>query len=220
MAEHKSMGKGLRIEKEKSQVKQNDTFQEEAISVTGEEMTGVKAELGGWIRLKIVDPLVVILKRGVEPKQLALSAALGLTLGIFPICGVTVLLCGIAATLLGSAIQAPTLMLANLIATPIELSLVIPFLRVGEVITGGAHLPLTSDALKKLITGQASHEVLLGVMHALIGWLVTAPFILMVLYILFIPIFKFSVHKFSHHPASPKKTHQPHPEAKIKVRNV
>lgn len=178
-------------------------------------MTGARGGLGGWIRLKIVDPLIVILKRGVEPKQLALSAALGLTLGIFPICGVTVLLCGIAATLLGSTIQAPTLMLANFIATPIELSLVIPFLRVGEFITGGAHLPLTSDALKKLITGQASHEVLLGVGHALIGWLVTAPFIFMVLYILFIPIFKFSVRKFSHHPPSPKKMHQPDPETKL-----
>ncbi|KAH9331420.1 hypothetical protein KI387_003528, partial [Taxus chinensis] len=56
----------------------------------------------------VVDPIVVILRRGVEPKQLALSAALGLTLGVFPICGVTVLLCGIAAAVLGSTVHAPT----------------------------------------------------------------------------------------------------------------
>lgn len=45
-------------------------------------------------------------------------------------------------------------------------SLVVPFLRFGEAITGGPHFPLTSDALKKVFTGQASHEVLLSVAHA------------------------------------------------------
>lgn len=45
-------------------------------------------------------------------------------------------------------------------------SLVVPFLRFGEVIFGGPHFPLTSDALKKVLTGQASHEVILSVVHA------------------------------------------------------
>lgn len=45
-------------------------------------------------------------------------------------------------------------------------SLVIPFLRLGEVISGGPHFPLTSDALKKVVTGQASREILLSVLHA------------------------------------------------------
>lgn len=45
-------------------------------------------------------------------------------------------------------------------------SLVVPFLRFGEIITGGSHFPLTSDALKKVFTGQASHEVLISIAHA------------------------------------------------------
>jgi len=45
-------------------------------------------------------------------------------------------------------------------------SLVVPFLRFGEIITGGSHFPLTSDALKKVFTGEASHEVLLSIAHA------------------------------------------------------
>lgn len=45
-------------------------------------------------------------------------------------------------------------------------SLVIPFLRLGEAISGGPHFPLTSDALKRVLTGQASHEVLLSILHA------------------------------------------------------
>lgn len=45
-------------------------------------------------------------------------------------------------------------------------SLLVPFLRFGEILSGGPHFPLTADALKKVLTGQASWEVLLSVAHA------------------------------------------------------
>ncbi|KAG8378562.1 hypothetical protein BUALT_Bualt08G0149800 [Buddleja alternifolia] len=140
--------------------------------------------LGSWFHEKVVDPLLHIARQGTEPTQLAFSAALGITLGLFPICGVTVFLCGMA------------------IAT---LSLVVPFLRFGEFITGGPHFPLNSDAFKKVLTGQASYEVLQSIFHALLGWLVAAPFILGALYFLSLPCFKILVHKFSVVPSSPKK---------------
>ncbi|XP_020680741.1 uncharacterized protein LOC110098302 isoform X1 [Dendrobium catenatum] len=158
-----------------------------------------------WLRKKIVDPFLQIIGRGAEPKQLAFSTALGLTLGIFPICGVTLLLCGFAIAILGKHCHAPSTLLANFIATPIELSLVIPFLRLGEFITGGSHFPLTSDALKKVLTGHASREVLLSIVHALLGWIVAAPIILAVLYSLFVPTFKYLIHKFGNVPSSPEK---------------
>ncbi|KAJ8647387.1 hypothetical protein MRB53_000410 [Persea americana] len=172
-----------------------------------------------WLNRKIVDPLIQILRRGAEPNQLAFSAALGITLGIFPICGVTVLLCGIAIAILGNLCHAPTLMLANFVATPIELSLVVPFLRFGEVISGSNHFPLTSDALRKVVTGQASREVLFSIFHALLGWLIAAPFILGILYVVFLPCFKYLLHKFSAVPSSPMHP-LPHPEINIKVRDV
>ncbi|GMN34571.1 hypothetical protein TIFTF001_044918 [Ficus carica] len=125
-----------------------------------------------------------------------------------------------AIAVLGLRCHAPTVMLANFIATPIELSLVVPFLRFGEVISGGSHFPLTSDALKKVLTGQASHDVLLSIAHALLGWLVAAPFILVALYILFLPCFKILVRKFSVIPSSPKKPVHSHSELKLKVRDV
>ncbi|XLR04303.1 hypothetical protein S83_070501, partial [Arachis hypogaea] len=43
---------------------------------------------------------------------------------------------------------------------------VVPFLRFGKFICGGPHFALTSDALKKVHTGRASHEVLLSIAHA------------------------------------------------------
>ncbi|KAL7258109.1 hypothetical protein ACSBR1_004267 [Camellia fascicularis] len=184
-------------------------------------MANAFCRMGPWFRRKIVDPLLQILRRGAEPKQLAFSAALGISLGVFPICGVTVFLCGLAIAVLGSHCHAPTVMLANFIATPIELSLMVPFLRLGEVITGGPHFLLTSDAFKKVLTGQASKEVLQSILHALLGWLVALPFILATLHVLFLPCFKILVRKFSTViPSSPKKPLSSHTEVRLKVRDV
>ncbi|KAG8487237.1 hypothetical protein CXB51_020575 [Gossypium anomalum] len=159
----------------------------------------------GWLNEKIVDPMIQILRKGAQPKQLAFSAALGLTIGVFPICGVTVVMCGMAIAVLGSLAHSPTVMLANFIATPIELSLMVPFLRFGELLTGGEPFELTSDALNKVLTGQASTELLFSIARALLGWLVAAPIVLGTLYFIFLPMFKFLVPKFGGAPE--KKEH-------------
>ncbi|XP_010455413.1 PREDICTED: uncharacterized protein LOC104737015 [Camelina sativa] len=163
-----------------------------------------KGRLKAWFNKKITDPLLQILRRGTEPKQLAFSAALGITLGVFPICGVPVLLCGVAFAVLGSSCHAPTVMLANIIATPAELALVVPFLRLGEKVTGGPHFPLTSDALRKVFTGQASQEVFFSIGNALLGWLVATPFFFISLYVVLLPCFKILVRKFGAASSTPK----------------
>ncbi|XP_042493626.1 uncharacterized protein LOC122073157 [Macadamia integrifolia] len=172
-----------------------------------------------WFNRKVVDPVRQILQRGAEPNQLAFSTALGFTLGVFPICGVTFFLCGMAIALLGSRCHPPSVMLANFLATPVELSLLIPFLRFGEFISGGSHFPLTPDAFKKVLTGQASWEVLLSIAHALLGWLIAAPFILAALYLVLLPCFKFLVSKFGSPPSPRKQIHSPR-EIKLKVRDA
>ncbi|CAM8926915.1 hypothetical protein QQ045_021418 [Rhodiola kirilowii] len=177
-------------------------------------------KIGNWVQHKVVDPLIHILRRGTEPDQLALSASVGFTLGIFPIVGVPIFLCGVAIALLGPLCHAPSVMLANLVITPIELSLVVPFLRFGEVITGGPHFALTSDALRKVVTGQASYEVLQSVLHALLGWLVAAPFIMAVLYVVLRPCCRLLVRKFGSNPLSPKKSDLSEMEVVLKVRDA
>ncbi|RZR71001.1 hypothetical protein BHM03_00002861 [Ensete ventricosum] len=190
-----------------------------------------------WLRTKVVDPLTQIIGRGAEPKQLAFSTALGVTLGVFPICGKNqsmligrrswfkvVLIC-IHSYM--RFLNSDSYHLRFLLS-----SLVVPFVRLGEVISGGPHFPLTSDALKKVVTGEATRDVLISVLHAvsqphtlcslytinnkdyvstnttllqLLGWVVAAPFILGALYAVFIPCFKFLIHRFNAAPESPKK---------------
>ncbi|KAH7366110.1 hypothetical protein KP509_18G063800 [Ceratopteris richardii] len=160
-------------------------------------MSSWSAWLRRWWRSKIADPILLILRRGTEPKQLAFSTALGFTLGVFPICGVTVFLCGVAAAILGSKCHTPSLMLANFIATPIELSLIIPFLRFGEWIANSdKQFELSSDAFKKIISGSASQDLLIAVFRVILGWLILAPVILGVLYVLFVPVYRWATWKF------------------------
>ncbi|EMS59342.1 hypothetical protein TRIUR3_13592 [Triticum urartu] len=146
-----------------------------------------------WLNARVVDPLLQVIQRGAEPKQLAFSAALGVTIGVFPICGTTVIIGGLAVAMLGARCNAVTVMVLNLAATPLELSLIIPFLRLGEIVTGGEHFPLTSDAFKMVLTGHASKDVLLSIFHAILGWMVAAPFVMAGLYTLSVPCFKYLV---------------------------
>jgi hypothetical protein len=120
------------------------------------------------------------------------------------IAGTTVILGGVAVAMLGSRCNAVTVMVLNLAATPLELSLIIPFLRLGEAITGSGHFPLTADALKNVLTGHASKDVLLSIVHAMLGWLIAAPFVLGVLYMVSVPCFKVLVDRFGGIPSSPR----------------
>lgn len=45
------------------------------------------------------------------------------------------------------------------------------------MITGGPHFPLTSGALKKVLSGSASHEVLLSIAHAVGAIMMSHAFI-------------------------------------------
>ncbi|KAH7441602.1 hypothetical protein KP509_03G045300 [Ceratopteris richardii] len=150
-----------------------------------------------WGHQKVVDPFIMILKRGLEPKLLSLSAALGLTIGLFPVCGVTLVLCALTAVILQSKCHVPTLMLGNFMASFFELGLLFPLMRVGEMVTGGEHFVISSDGLWEAIRGwRAPRGLIFGMMHAVIGWLLVSPFCVAILYGVFFPIFTYLTSKF------------------------
>ncbi|KAH7415169.1 hypothetical protein KP509_14G031200 [Ceratopteris richardii] len=144
-----------------------------------------------WGQHIVVDPFVVFLRRGLQPKVLSLSASLGFALGVFPICWVPLVFCAIVAVVLRSYCHVPTLMLGNFVASFFELGLVVPYMRAGELITGGEHFPLSSGIFWEAFKDQGSHMLMSGMLHAIIGWSALVPFTVIVLYILFLPLFKY-----------------------------
>ena len=96
-------------------------------------------------RRRVASPVIRQLKQGITPEKVALTVALGLVLGIFPILGTTTILCGVVAARL--RLNQPIIQLVNYIAYPLQLIAIIPLYRGGETLFGHAHLPLSVPLL-------------------------------------------------------------------------
>ncbi|CAI7747076.1 unnamed protein product [Closterium sp. NIES-53] len=125
------------------------------------------------------------------PLFLAFSLAAGFTAGLFPLCGLTAVLCTAVAFLLnvcGVPAHAPSMMAATFLATPFELSLIIPYMRLGEFIFQADRLSVSPSALVGALTGKSSSRLLMGLVHAVVAWLITSPFVTWILYRLLLPL--------------------------------
>ncbi|CAI5979765.1 unnamed protein product [Closterium sp. NIES-64] len=155
--------------------------------------------LAGWrswwvtrrFKASVLDPTLAIFRGGVPPKQLAFSLAAGFTAGLFPLCGLTAVLCTAVAFLLnacGVPAHAPSMMAATFLATPFELSLIIPYMRLGEFIFQADRLSVSPSALVGALTGKSSSRLLMGLVHAVVAWLITSPFLTWILYRVLLPL--------------------------------
>jgi len=69
------------------------------------------------------------LRQGISPQRLALTLALGFAIGCIPVVGVTTALCVVVA--LGLRLNFPAIQAANWAAAPLQLVLLVPFVRMG-----------------------------------------------------------------------------------------
>ncbi|MGB7547398.1 MAG: DUF2062 domain-containing protein [Terracidiphilus sp.] len=113
------------------------------------------------------------LRQGVSPRRLALTLALGFAIGCIPVVGVPTALCAMVA--LGIRLNLAAIQAANLAATPLQVALILPFMRLGGRLV--ASRPHAEPALGSLLHGSAlsfltASGSLAG--QALMGWLVIA----------------------------------------------
>ena len=94
---------------------------------------------------RVVTPVVAQLRQGVTPEKLALTIALGLALGCFPLLGSATLLCGLAG--LALRLNQPVIQLVNYGAYPLQLTLLIPHYRAGEWLFQSPPVPLSIPLL-------------------------------------------------------------------------
>jgi uncharacterized protein (DUF2062 family) len=116
------------------------------------------------------------LKQGLAPGELAAAVALGLAVGVIPLMGASTPLGVGVALLLG--LNQPVVQAANYLAYPLQLGLLVPFIRLGERIFHAPPLPLSvanlmagfrSDFLHTLATFWTT------IWHACVAWLLVAP---------------------------------------------
>ena len=142
-----------------------------------------------FVKRRLLDPILDLLRQGVTPDKIAMSLAFGLGIGIFPVLGVSTILCTVVAIVL--RLNLPAIQLVNYLAAPIQLALIIPFVRVGEHLLRVAPQPLSISEGFKLMANGVIHAVVVlwdAIVHAALGWIVIGPFLIYALYRIFKPL--------------------------------
>jgi len=144
-----------------------------------------------FLRRHFIDPIIGLLSQGITPRQLALSLAFGIGLGIFPVLGTTTVLCTVMA--LAWRLNRVAIHTVHFAITPVQLLLTIPFVRVGERVVQAPPQSPSMDARLELITASAGHAIVVlwgAIVHAVIGWVAIGPVAIYLLYRALTPILK------------------------------
>jgi len=144
-----------------------------------------------WVRRRVAEPVLAVLRIGVTPEKIALSIALGLVLGVFPVFGITTLLCLVAA--FGLRLNVVVMELFNYLAYPLHIALLVPFLRLGERILRLDPIPIHLAAVKHQLATDTWGAILVfarAEVRAIVGWLPVAPLAIAALYFALAPLLR------------------------------
>ena len=92
-----------------------------------------KAQVNGWLRM------------GIAPQRLALTLALGFAIGCLPVIGIPTALCLVVAIAL--RLNVPAIQAANYAAMPLQLALVLPFIKLGGRLFSSGPQPVLGKSL-------------------------------------------------------------------------
>jgi len=147
--------------------------------------------LGDWLGRKVRDPLVAELRQGTSPEALATAVATGAALGLLPFLGTTTAACALAGRI--ARLNHLALQLTNYLLAPLQLLLIIPFVRLGERLTGAAPVDLDVATIVRVFTetpGLFLERFGLAGLHAALGWFAVVPALAWLLRRLLLPGFR------------------------------
>lgn len=137
---------------------------------------------------KFVVPIVDLLRQGITPEKIALSLAFGIGLGVFPVLGSTTLLCTLAAILF--RLNLPAIQLVNYFVYPLQLVLLIPFMRFGERLFRSPHVSLSLTIIFESIkrsAWQTTKTYWTTGWHAMAAWCLVGPLAIWMIYLVLAP---------------------------------
>ena len=168
------------------------------MSITSISATGVRATPEPpprtWVQRHLLDPFMSLLKAGLSPGSLALTAGLGVALGIAPTVGLTTIIC--TAVALRLRLNVAAMQLVCHLLSPVQLLLLLPLLRWGAAFLGQgdkvAHLTL--DQIKHMVHAEGWGSVVQLLWRAELGalllWALAAGPLVAALYFGLRPVFK------------------------------
>jgi uncharacterized protein (DUF2062 family) len=145
----------------------------------------------GWVRARIRDPIVGMLRHGLSPEGLAWSLAAGVAIGIIPLFGTSTAICvGVAAAF---RLNQPAMQLANYLAYPLQILLLFPFIRMGEWLFGAPRLNLSLAHIQAALRADAWGAVQMfwtSLWHASVAWLLVVPIPMVLVAWILTPVFR------------------------------
>lgn len=132
-----------------------------------------------------------LLKMGLAPEKLALTIVLGVVIGVLPVLGSTTILCGVVAVALG--LNLPVIQAVNYLVYPLQIVMIIPFIRAGEWIFGTPPLGMTATQIVTFATSEplaAISTLWVVTLQALVAWGVFGAATLVLVYPALLPLLR------------------------------
>jgi len=136
-------------------------------------------------------PIVDLLRQGITPQKIALSIALGIVLGVFPVLGSTTILCAAAAMLL--RLNLPAIQLVNYLVYPLQLILFLPFLHAGSHIAGARSVALSMPEIFGMMKSAPLALIRMlwvASLGAMALWLIMSPVAIAMIYYTLAPVLR------------------------------
>ena len=136
------------------------------------------SEARGYFHRYIGLPFETLVLQGSSTRQLSFAVAIGVTFGLFPIMGVSIPFCFLAALVL----KAPQQLThgVNYAMYPVQIPLIFVFVRLGEWIMGAPNVSLAPSEILELARTDMVRfveEFGLTCLHAVLAWSISAPLI-------------------------------------------
>lgn len=141
-----------------------------------------------WQR-RVRDPIVAQLTQGMTPEKISETLAIGSCIALFPIIGVTTLLCFLVAIVL--RLNQPIIQLINQALWPVHISAIYLCVRLGETLFGAPHLRFSIQYMNSLFWDDRAmflHRFGMTALYAIVAWALLAPFYIAVVYYIALPL--------------------------------
>jgi len=149
------------------------------------------SRIADWFKRKVKDPLLAELKQGITAKDLALASAVSLAIAVNPFIGTTTLLCLLAGKIF--RLNHVVMQTINYFSYPLQIALIIPWIRLGEKLTGSEAQVIEFTQMKAEFSQSFANFVTkffqMGT-HAFLGWIVVVPWATWIVYRILLLVFK------------------------------
>ncbi len=151
----------------------------------------LKARLRASWKHHVIDPIAVQLTQGITPEKISLTLAVGSALALFPILGTTTILCLIAGIIL--RLNQPIIQIVNALCTPLHLPVIFFLVRLGSWMFSVQSAHLGIRMMNHMLWDDPKdffERFGMTALHAIVAWAAVAPFWILLVYLLALPVLR------------------------------